>query len=53
MRVKFDPPREYWIKKYRKDNATRKDFYEYCETLYSRLEKKTTSDAKASTGDNH
>jgi hypothetical protein len=53
MRVKFDPPRDYWIKKYRKDNATRKDFYEYCELLYSRMEKETKSDAKASSTNNN
>lgn len=52
MRVKFNPPRDYWIKKFRKDNATRQDFYEYCELLYQRLEKTTDKDAKASSGKN-
>lgn len=48
MRVKFNPPRDYWVKKFRKDNATRQDFYEYCELLYKRMEKTTKSDAEAS-----
>ena len=52
MRVKFNPPRDYWTKRLRKENETRQDFYEYCELLYKRMETTTKSDAEASSKDN-
>jgi hypothetical protein len=53
MRVKFNPPRDYWIKKFKKDTETRNDFTEYCELLYSRMEKTTTSNEETSSKDNY
>jgi hypothetical protein len=52
MRVKFDPPREYWIKRFRKEQQIKDEFEKYCSLLYSRMEKTTTSDAEASAGNN-
>lgn len=52
MRIKFNPPREYWIKKFRKDQEIKNEFEKYCTLLYTRMEKTTTSDAQASATDN-